>query len=266
MTTDNLELHISGASKMPGGEYASVRISGSGKITGNLLCGTFSCSGAGKVEGDLVCRELAKSSGSTKIEGDFEANAMMVSGAFKVAGNCVIHTKAQVAGKLSAESDLNVSELELAGVCKVDGAVCGTAFNISGCLDVENGVEAEQFYCAGVSKIGGLLNAETVRLEASSQNKIRSIGGSVVEVLPKGGLSSLSIFRNAAPCLCSELVEADTITLTRSVVEVVRGGTVSIGPDCEIGVVEYSQAVHIDPSAQVRSVVRLAAQAALPEA
>ena len=62
MTTDNLELHISGASKMPGGEYASVRISGSGKITGNLLCGTFSCSGAGKVEGDLVCRELAKSS------------------------------------------------------------------------------------------------------------------------------------------------------------------------------------------------------------
>ncbi len=61
MTTDNLELHISGASKMPGGEYASVRISGSGKITGNLLCGTFSCSGAGKVEGDMVCRNLAKS-------------------------------------------------------------------------------------------------------------------------------------------------------------------------------------------------------------
>ena len=48
---ETIDLKISGASTMPGGEYAGVSISGAGKIQGNLRCARLHCSGAAKISG-----------------------------------------------------------------------------------------------------------------------------------------------------------------------------------------------------------------------
>ena len=50
---EHIDMKISGASSMPGGEYGRVSISGAGKVQGSLKCEELHCSGAAKVHGDV---------------------------------------------------------------------------------------------------------------------------------------------------------------------------------------------------------------------
>lgn len=52
---DIMDMKISGSSAMPGGEYRTVSISGSGKVQGSLRCESLRCSGSAKVQGDVDC-------------------------------------------------------------------------------------------------------------------------------------------------------------------------------------------------------------------
>ncbi len=52
---DIMDMKISGSSAMPGGEYRTVSISGSGKVQGSLRCESLRCSGSARVQGDVDC-------------------------------------------------------------------------------------------------------------------------------------------------------------------------------------------------------------------
>lgn len=63
---DIMDMKISGSSAMPGGEYRTVSISGSGKVQGSLRCESLRCSGSvscaqvGDIEGDDVDLEYTQ--------------------------------------------------------------------------------------------------------------------------------------------------------------------------------------------------------------
>ena len=60
---DIMDMKISGSSAMPGGEYRTVSISGSGKVQGSLRCESLRCSGSAKVQGDVDCAGEIRCSG-----------------------------------------------------------------------------------------------------------------------------------------------------------------------------------------------------------
>ena len=63
---EHIDMKISGASSMPGGEYRRVSISGAGRVNGSLKCEELHCSGASNVQGDVDCACLLYTSPSPR--------------------------------------------------------------------------------------------------------------------------------------------------------------------------------------------------------
>ena len=105
---ETIDLKISGASTMPGGEYAGVSISGAGKIKGNLRCARLHCSGAAKILGDVDCTGEIRSTGCLEA-GRVHCRAFTSSGSFRISGDleaetAVLTGAAEIGGLLNAET------------------------------------------------------------------------------------------------------------------------------------------------------------------
>ena len=251
-----MDMKISGAGVLSGGEYDDVKISGSAKIEGSVRCRSFSCAGAAKGEGDLRCLEDFRSSGSTHVTGEVSAQNAEVSGSLKCSS-------------LAAEK-----EVKLFGGVNVEGKLSGGDVRASGGLKVGDGIEAESFrYSAstagpistgGKLQCDGLLNAETVVIILGlEKHSITAIGGGSVKVeeRPEGGM--FGVFGKPGPfsfpwgkpsagCLnVSESIEADQVEIVNTVCPAVSGRKVKIGRGCKIDLVRYSESIEVDPDAQV---------------
>ena len=79
---EHIDMKISGASSMPGGEYGRVSISGAGKVQGSLKCEELHCSGAAKVHGDVDCAGELRTNGAGKVDGSARCGSLSSSGAF----------------------------------------------------------------------------------------------------------------------------------------------------------------------------------------
>lgn len=226
-----VDLDVSGASTMPGGEYGNVDISGAGKIEGNLRCKSMDISGAGKVLGDVVCDGNVDCSGSTKIAGGLEAGSLDCSGAFTVEGYCAVRGKVDTSGAAKFLSALRADAVDSSG-----------AFHCSG------DVSAERFVSDGLCNIEGLLNAETVELTLASDSRIADIGGGRITVRSE---HRWHLFKGRNGCLQANSIEGDTVELEYTEADVVRGKTVSIGPGCTVRRVEYAEDLRTAPDAVI---------------
>ena len=251
----NMDMKISGAGVLSGGEYDDVKISGSAKIEGSIRCRSFSCAGAAKGEGDLRCLEDFRSSGSTHITGEVSAQNAEVSGSLKCSS-------------LAAEK-----EVKLFGGVSIEGKLSGGDVRVSGGLKVGD-IEAESFrFSASVAgpigaggklQCDGLLNAETVAITLGlEKHSVNAIGGGSVKVeeRPEGGM--FGVFGRPGPfafpwgkpqvgCLTvSESIEADQVDIVNTVCPTVSGRKVKIGRGCRIDLVRYSESIEVDPDAQV---------------
>lgn len=74
---DIMDMKISGSSAMPGGEYRTVSISGSGKVQGSLRCESLRCSGSARVQGDVDCAGKIRCSGSSRVTGDITCQELV---------------------------------------------------------------------------------------------------------------------------------------------------------------------------------------------
>ncbi len=240
--SDKMDMHVSGSSSMPGGEYGEVSISGSGKISGNLKCDSLRCSGAAKICGDvvaesvscagavkviggLVCNKTMKVSGSGKCTADVEAETMTVSGAFKAEG-ALKAKNVKVSGGLDVEKSFHCEKLE-----------------ITGKLQVQEGVEAETVDLSGSAEINGLLNAEEIEIDNSGKSKIGDIGCTTLKVRQhQEKMGWFSFFTSRKNHLTLEVgtIEGDRVELIGTRAKVVRGRDVVIGPDCVIERVEFT--------------------------
>jgi hypothetical protein len=93
---------ISGAGRIEGGTYGTVKIAGSGKVVGDLTAEEFKATGSAKVEGNLKAQKF-EVAGSFKCEGDLEVEEGEAAGSFAVAGR-LRAKELRVAGSARAKS------------------------------------------------------------------------------------------------------------------------------------------------------------------
>lgn len=222
--SDKMNMKISGASTMPGGEYDQVSISGSGKINGNVKCNSMHCSGAAEVQGDLEAQELA-CSGACKLHGSVNAQNMRISGAVKAEGN------------------LEGETLHVSGNVKLGGSVHCKELRLSGALAAGENVEAEKVLVSGEIRVPGLLNADAIEINIAGHSRIGEIGGSEILIRQKEtnkGFFGFFTRMSAQPILEVETVEGDRVALQGVHAKVVRGIDVVLGENCRIQRVEYT--------------------------
>lgn len=241
---DKIDMSISGSSTMPGGEYGRVRISGSGRVQGNLRCDSLGCSGAAKVLGDVDCAGEARCSGAVKVEGTLGCGSLHSSGSTHcVRLNCA--GEAQTSGSLVVEEQLEAGQVYGSGALRAGSLRCGE-LRSSGTLDAAD-VEAERADISGAARIPGLLNAETVTISAGGTVVIGSIGGSSIRITPGEGHGWGLLRRVVQGRARVDSIEGDDIELESVEARAVRGRRVRIGGDCRIDRVEYSERLDAQP-------------------
>lgn len=234
-------LEISGAGRSSGGVFNSVRISGAGKVEGDLDCIDFKVSGAAKIEGNLKA-ETAKISGSGKISGDLNAKEVKVSGSATIDG------------------DFNSEETNISGSCNIKKGFIGNKFKISGSTDINGNCEVEEFQCAGAFEILGLLNAENIDVRIGGNCRADEIGGKDIKIrlgsYNKGFLMRLFMGSNYNKLECN-LIEGDNIYLESTIAKTVRGVNVVIADGCTIDRVEYSESIKVGDKCTVKERVKI---------
>lgn len=241
---DERNITISGAGRIEGGNYGTVRIAGSGRVVGDLTAEEFKSAGAAKVEGNLKAQRF-EVAGTFRCEGDLEVREGEAAGSFKVAGR------------------VKAKELKLAGSVHAKG-ISGGYLRAGGVLSVEENVEVETFRLSGAFEVGGLLSADRVEVELEGRSRAREIGGE--KILIRAGQRSLGglishalglLFGQSSPReLTVETVEGDEVELEATQAKLVRGGKVKIGPGCRIERVEYTETLEVVPGAVVKEEVK----------
>lgn len=239
---DIMDMKISGSSAMPGGEYRTVSISGSGKVQGSLRCESLRCSGSARVQGDVDCAGEIRCSGSSRVTGDIACQELGCSGSTRCEGSLRANGRVHSSGALKLDGSLEGGEVDVSGGLEAGEIRCGL-LHCSGGARVSGGVEAESAHLTGSAVIQGLLNAETVEISASRGIRIGSIGGSSIRIYKPTQVSLLGLFHSSVSCAQVGDIEGDDVDLEYTQADVVRGRRVRIGEGCSIGRVEYSESL-----------------------
>ncbi len=238
--------HIAGSGRIPAGEYESIHISGSGTLSGLVRCESFSTSGSSK--GDSIdCKTTFKISGASTFMKDISAQSVGVSGSFTCGGNIKAKDRVSASGVIKCSSNVKCAEL-----------------NVSGQMTVGGEIEAENVKVSGQLDCDGLVNAEEVTIKGAGST-IGAIGGSRI-VLRRGdilkSMTKIPIIGTIAKTVSGKIkvtgsIEGDEITLENVDAARVSGRIVSIGDDCCIDLVQYSEEVTISEKARVKKTEKI---------
>ena len=242
---EHIDMKISGASSMPGGEYGRVSISGAGKVQGSLKCEELHCSGAAKVHGDVDCAGELRTNGAGKVDGSARCGSLSASGAFS-AQTVQVEGLASVSGSLRTEQAFTADELRASGSLEAGSVHC-RALRSSGSCRISGDIEAETAVLSGAVQIGCLLNAETAEIPAHRAVLFSAIVGGTIRGRQKDTAPVLGIFRTSPGCARIGSIEGDNVELENVEAEIVRGKYVRIGHGCRIGTVEYGKDLEAEP-------------------
>ncbi|MDN3019437.1 polymer-forming cytoskeletal protein [Paenibacillus sp. BSR1-1] len=230
------DLAINGLGSSNGGQFNLVTLNGRGTINNDVECHEFECNGLGTVNGNVTA-DTARVNGNAKFKGTFESEKLTVEGTAKF------------------EKNLNVKNLRVSGKASVGGSVKCEEIKLRGMLSVGEDCEAELFKGEYRFTIGGLLNADQVEIKIYGECKAKEIGGQTITVRQhKGSFISALLKPIFKAQLETELIEGDKIDLENTIAKVVRGNQVRIGPNCQIGVVEYTDEFSQDKNAIVNDI------------
>lgn len=240
-----MDMKLSGSGVITAGDYEKVRICGSGKMDGLVRCDSLHISGS--VNGcELQCREDVIISGSMRLDGNLTADEMETGGSVSIDGDCKVK-----------------NEIKCSGSARIEGAVkCGKLCT-SGSIDVTKGIEAEEIKIFGSVYCGDLMNAEKINIETKPQSKvnIESIGGNSISIyrnsckrkslISRLPLLSRIIGSSGGTAVIKNYIEGDTVAVEGVKAKSVTGRIVTIGEDCKIDLVQYSEQIEIHPKAKV---------------
>ncbi|MET1248459.1 polymer-forming cytoskeletal protein [Sporolactobacillus sp. STCC-11] len=223
MIEEKKNLSISGSGTAPGGCYEDVRINGSGKIHGDLICSSIDINGSGRIGGDVKAARVMIS-GSGVIEKQLIAESLTINGTCRAEGN--------VSGE----------RIQINGRAKVLGSVHGDNVRVAGILSVGGDLEGEEIVSEGPLTVGGLCSAERIDITLSGHtSRIKEIGCGTLMVHRRFTHFFFDQLLSAFGCkkLFVDSIEGDEIYLEYTEAKVVRGNHVTIGPGCSIGRVTY---------------------------
>lgn len=226
-------LKIAGSGSTSGGEFKEVKISGSGRIDGDLECEEFKSSGSSVVKGSVQAERI-KINGSSRIDGDLRGG------------------EADLRGHTSVRGAVQVKKLNVSGAGEVDGNVAAEELHVNGSITIQGDCEAEVFQIRGGFQIGGLLNAGVIDIKLYGGSHAKEIGGEKIRVR-RERLNYLDrLFKNLfQKKITTDLIEGDEIELVETHAKVVRGTNVTIGKGCEIELVEYKNEFNLEKGAKV---------------
>lgn len=222
---------IKGSGQVNGGEYNKVEIHGSAKITGDIKAAELRNSGTLDAVGNINSKKV-HSSGTMKIEGSLESDLVEASGSLKVSGKML------------------VKDLEASGSVTA-GSLSGNTVNTAGGLKFDKDVSTKSFTSSGGIDIGGALNADKIAIKLGGDSKIGLIKGKNIEIKRVLEL----FFKNSR--LITESVEGDDIYLENVNAKLVKGRVVKIGPNCEIGTIEYKESINVESNSKVEKQLKI---------
>ncbi|TEB10675.1 Polymer-forming cytoskeletal [Pelotomaculum sp. FP] len=244
-TTAVEDMKISGNGITNGGKYNNVTISGSGKINGDIEANVIRISGAGSFQGNVKSDKFVVN-GSGFVSG-------------KLAGRIL-----QCNGNLKVDAESLAAEFKNSGKSVILKNLKAERVRSYGCLEVCGGIEAEEFDSIGSMIVGGLLNANRITVLIGGRCLAKELGGEEIHVKLTdfslfGRLAGafLRLFRRGFNKLTAELIEGTHISLEHTQAKVVRGEMVTIGPKCEIELVEYKESLTLHPTAAVQRQVKM---------
>ncbi len=256
MTTKRGSLSIAGAGKASGGLYERVTISGAGRVDGDVEAESVEISGAGKIIGKVKANRVSVA-GACRIIGAVTAQKCDAAGAWKIGGD-VQSEQFKAAGAGKVEGSVHAQEFSSAGVTKIAKNLRAQRAKFSGVLTADGDVEASEFRGHGAFRIAGLLAADQLELELGERSWAREIGGECITVRKRESLWGwLARWWGRQIELSAELIEADEIHLEATRAKIVRGKRVTLGPECRIERVEYSEFLHVDPKSVVKEQAKL---------
>ena len=236
------DYRASGSSVLDGGCYNRINVSGSCKISSDLVCREIRSSGSTRTCGSVDCSGPVHTSGAFHCGGALAAESLESSGSVKVEKGLTVRDQVRASGGISVGENLKCADLRASGGLRVGGDV-----------------EAETFETSGGLNVGGMINADTINIQlAVGQNQAGDLGGSKVTVtqsIPSGLLSSL--WKNAGGSLTVSSIEGDEVELDRVKAKVVRGVHVVIHGGCDIEQVEYTETCTVEENARVGNCVKV---------
>jgi cytoskeletal protein CcmA (bactofilin family) len=225
MESARKNLRIFGGGSAPGGVYEAVTIAGSGDVNGDVEAEKVSILGSGKIHGNVKA-ETVSINGSGTIQGQLDVQKVTIAGSGTLDGRVVAET------------------MSVKGSARVQGNINARAFSGAGSFQVNGDVETEGFRASGSFRIEGLLSGDSVSVTLAGRCRAREVGGGHIDV-------TYAHRRVHMGLLEAESIEGDDVLLEGTTARVVRGRRVRIGSGCQIGTVEYSESLRVDPSADV---------------
>jgi cytoskeletal protein CcmA (bactofilin family) len=217
-------LIMNGSGISSGGNFDKVRIRGDGTVNGELHC------------------QALKVFGSADLNGKVSASLFEIFGQGYI-GEDIVTEKMKIFGEADIHGNVTVKQFKLSGSTDIHGKLVGGDICMYGETTVAGDCEADFFRLKGVVNIGGMLNAEKVEIYLHfGDSRISEIGGESIQVR-RGKVFSvfklLNLFQSHSAELLAENIEGDDIYLEYTRAKVVRGNRVTIGPGCDIELVEY---------------------------
>jgi cytoskeletal protein CcmA (bactofilin family) len=258
--TKKADVKIAGSGQTGGGDYNNVKISGSGKIVGDVSCNELSISGSGKVEGHTVAEKVSVS-GSARALGNIETGYFKASGSMKIDGD-LIANEAKASGSLKVEKDVKAKVLDVSGSMVILGDLYGETVKCSGDLKIDGNAEVEKLDVHGAIRMEGTLNVGEFNMRLHGNSRAKEIGGEKITIKQSLATSNFvmkmvkSLFLSSDK-FTTDMIEGDEIYLEETKAQVVRGNKIVIGKGCEIGTVEYRDSLEVVGNGKVEKETKL---------
>ncbi|MFM1654714.1 hypothetical protein ACI7RC_21840 [Brevibacillus sp. B_LB10_24] len=233
------DLKITGTSNSAGGVFGKVKITGEGYVEDDLECLEFSCTGV------------------ADIKGNFQAADVSVRGVMTVAGNTQAD-KTVINGEADFDGEVSVKEMRCNGVANLKKNLISEEVRVWGNVSVQGNCETERFLVKGGFTTQGLLNAGNIDVQMYWPCQAAEIGGERITVKKSASLKNMlksiwGLFQSdpPQPKLTADVIEGDEIYLEHTEAKIVRGNHITIGPGCEIELVEYKRSFQQAKDTQV---------------
>ena len=217
------DVKINGDGSLSGGAYGDVTVNGAGTIKGDIDCTRYTINGSATSSGRVVAQSITVNGQGTFI-GEVQAASMTVN------------------GDASIRDGVGISQLTIKGNVTVGGGIAAHDISLRGFLKGAGDCQAESFTGEGAFTVAGLLSADTIDVKIYGTCSAREIGGEKITIRsPQGFQSITQIFTFwAEQRLTADTIEGDDVYLEGVTAKTVRGRNVTIGTDCKVDVVEYS--------------------------
>lgn len=198
--------------------------------------------------------------GTSSVSGGSYANVRIM-GVLTVLGD-LDAAKIKVVGSMSSRNAINCDKIKVMGNAGVgnlkinqSGLVIGVLdaqnivseqFEVLGVVNCEEAFESGSLTVSGAMTVEGLLNVEAVVIKSRHTSRIKEMGGKTIKVSPA--------FATIKHILKTETIEFDEVDLEWTKAELVRGRNVTIGANCVIDVVEYTDNLIHHPGARIGEV------------